>query len=207
MILPNAKFDILLIDPPWKYAKRSNRRTKFGLGASQRDLLSIDEMKALPVGNVCKPRSLVFMWTTMPMLDDALDIMSTWGFEYKTVGFTWIKVNKIDRKPVFGIGFYTKSNAELCLLGGRGDPSLKPMNNDVSSVILSPPLEFGYKPEETYERIDRMYPDLLKVELFAERGHEGPGWTQLKYENPSKTAYQKPGAKDMETLSWRGASV
>lgn len=190
MLLPNQKFDLVLIDPPWKYAKRSNRKTKFGLGASQEDLLSVKELRSLPLGNICKPQALLFMWTTMPMLKDALEIMTGWGFEYKTTAFTWIKVNKLDKKPVFGIGFYTKSNAELCLLGGRGDKSIKPRNNDVSSVVLSPPIEFSHKPEEIYHRIDRLYPDLQKVEFFAKTPHQGPNWTQMKYNNPSKTKYE-----------------
>ena len=190
MLLPNRRFDLVLIDPPWKYAKRSNRRTKFGLGASQEDLMSIKEIKALPVANIAKPESILLMWTTMPMLHDALTIMEGWGFEYKTVAFTWVKVNKLDRKPVFGIGFYTKSNAELCLLGGRGGHSIKPRNNDVSSMILSPPIEFSHKPEEVYRRIDRMYPDLRKVELFAKTPHQAPGWTQMRYSNPAKTEFE-----------------
>ena len=195
MLLPNQRFDIILLDPPWKYARRSNRKTKFGLGSSQEDMLSVKEMLSLPVANIAKPEALLFMWTTMPMLHDALTIMEAWGFEYKTTAFTWIKVNKLDRKPTFGIGYYTKSNAELCLLGGRGEHAIKPRNNDVSSVILSPPIEFSHKPEEVYQRIDRMYPDLQKVELFAKTPHKVPNWSQMKYSNPSKTQFEQDQIK------------
>ncbi len=186
MYLPNRQFDVILIDPPWKYSKRSNKNTKFGLGASQQDLLTTKEMKAYPVANIAKPECLLFMWTTMPMLKEAIEIMEAWGFEYKTNAFSWVKVNKLDKNPVFGIGFYTKSNVELCLLGSRGEKAIKPRNNDVSSVILHPPTEFAHKPTEVMERIDRMYPDLQKVELFAKEKWTGPGWTQLEYKNPSK---------------------
>lgn len=191
MYLPNRQFDLILIDPPWKYAKRSNRNTKFGLGASQRDLLTVKELMAYPVSNIAKPECLLFMWTTMPMLHDAIDIMTAWGFEYKTNAFTWVKVNKNDLRPVFGIGFYTKSNAELCLLGARGEKAIKPRNNDVSSVILHPPMEFAHKPVEVMERIDRMYPDLQKVELFAKEKWNGPGWTQMEYRNPAKEEMER----------------
>ena len=191
MYLPNQQFDLILIDPPWKYSKRSNKDTKFGLGSSQEDILPVKELKALPVVNLARPECLLLMWTTMPMLKDALEIMEAWGFEYKTNAFSWVKVNKNDLRPVFGIGFYTKSNVELCLLGSRGERAVKPRVNDVSSVILHPPMEFAHKPPEVMRRIDRMYPDLTKIELFAKEKWGGRGWTQMEYENPSKEEMER----------------
>jgi site-specific DNA-methyltransferase (adenine-specific) len=145
------------------------------------------------VANIAKPQSILLMWTTMPMLEDALRIMTAWGFEYKTNAFTWVKVNKKDLKPTFGIGYYTKSNVELCLLGSKGGKALKPQVNDVSSVILHPPMEFAHKPPEAMERIDRMYPHprFRKVELFSKEKYEGEGWTQMEYKNPSKEAMER----------------
>ena len=79
--------------------------------------MSIEDIKNLPVNDVADDDCMLFLWTTFPNLQEGLDVIKAWGFKYKTLGFSWIKLNKKNKKPFFGIGHYTKSNCECCLIG------------------------------------------------------------------------------------------
>lgn len=117
------------------------------------------------------------MWATMPMLPEALKVMKAWGFKYKTVGFTWMKQNRradglfAYNKDIFtGMGYWTRSNAELCLLGTRGHPQRKLAS--VRQAILSPIREHSRKPAEAYDRIEQLL-DGPYIELFARTRRRG----------------------------------
>jgi len=135
--------------------------------------MSIEDIEALPVAWLPANNAVLFLWTTPPRWEAALRVMKAWGFEYKTVGFTWMKTNPKSGGLFFGVGYYSKSNAEMCLLGTRGKV-LKPATNSVSSAVLSPRREHSRKPDEVIERISLMYPTQRKVELFARERR--PGW-------------------------------
>lgn len=64
------------------------------------------------------------MWATFPQIADALRVMEAWGFEYKTCAFVWIKKNRKSNTNFWGMGAYTRANAEICLLGVT--PGFKP---------------------------------------------------------------------------------
>ena len=91
---------------------------------------------------------------------------------YKTLGFSWIKLNSKNQHPFFGVGYYTKSNCEVCLLGIKG--KMKPISNKVSSVILSPRREHSRKPDEIRNKIVELFGDLPRIELFARE--KANGW-------------------------------
>ena len=97
----------------------------------------------------------------------------SWGFSYKTLGFSWIKTNKKNKKPFFGIGFYTKSNCEVCLLAIKGKPSNLKKSNYVSSCVISDREEHSKKPDEVRIRINELVGDVPKIELFARKKIEG----------------------------------
>lgn len=105
------------------------------------------------------------MWCTFPYLDKQIKLFEKWGFKYKTLGFSWIKTNKRDGKPFFGVGYYAKSNCEVCLLGIKG--KMKPITNKVSSCVMSPKEEHSKKPNTVRERIVQLFGDLPRIELFA----------------------------------------
>ena len=133
------KYQIIYADPPWKYNSRANHKTRFRGGAcGHYDLMTMDEIKKLPIPKMSAKNCALFLWTTFPYLDKQIKLFEHWGFKYRTVGFTWIKTNKRNGKPFFGVGYYAKSNAEVCLLGIKG--KMKPISNKISSVIISPPL-------------------------------------------------------------------
>lgn len=167
------KYSIIYTDPPWRYNARGNTKTRFGGGAmGHYETMSLDEIKALPVLDIAGDNSALFMWVTAPQLDRQAGVISAWGFRFVTVAFTWIKTNPKDGRPFFGVGHYTKSNPEFCLLGIRG--KMPVASNRVSSVIIAPRREHSRKPDEARDRIVQLFGDVPRVELFARE--TAPGW-------------------------------
>lgn len=159
------KYSIILADPPWLYNARNNPQTKFGSGMHIYSGMTTKDLCELPVSEIADTNCALFLWVTFPRLTDGLEVMKAWGFDYKTCAFTWVKTNKNNDKPFFGIGYYTKSNAELCLLGIKG--KMKPVSNSVSQIIISPREEHSKKPSIVRDKIDELFGDLNKIELFA----------------------------------------
>lgn len=124
------------------------------------------------INKISEENCLIFMWATFPNLKEALKLIENWGFQYKTLGFSWVKVNKKNKKPFFGIGFYTKSNCEVCLIGIKGKPSTLIKSNKVSSCIISERREHSRKPDEARERIDELVGQVPKIELFARQQYK-----------------------------------
>lgn len=169
------KYSIILADPPWKYNSRANHKTRFRGGAcGHYSLMSMDDIKALPVKAIADDNAVLFLWVTFPYLKEQLAVFEAWGFEYKTVAFTWVKLNANNLGTFFGVGYYTKSNAEVCLLGTKGKV-LKPVRNDIGSIILSPRREHSRKPDEVRQRIELLYPTCERIELFARQ--RVPRWS------------------------------
>jgi site-specific DNA-methyltransferase (adenine-specific) len=131
------KYKIIYADPPWAYKDKRDKHPRLCGGASAHyDTMSIADIKALPIQNIAAEDCMLFLWATFPNLQEALDLIKAWGFKYKTLGFSWIKTNSKNGKPFFGIGYYTKSNCEVCLIGVKGKPIKK--SNKVSSVVIAP---------------------------------------------------------------------
>lgn len=136
-------------------------------------VLDFKDIAKLPIPQLSAENAVLFCWATFPMLKEALFVIEKWGFKYKTLGFSWIKTNKKNGKPFFGIGYYAKSNCEVCLMAVKGK-TVKPVSNKVSSVIISPRREHSRKPDEAKERIVELFGDLSRIELFARQ--KTPGW-------------------------------
>lgn len=160
------KYSIIYADPPWSY---KDRRESHGGVLDHYPTMKLDDIKALqiPADENC----MLFLWATFPNLQEALDVIKAWGFKYKTLAFSWIKTNR-DGKPFFGIGYYTRSNCEVCLLGVKGKP-IK-VSNSVSSVIIAPREEHSKKPDIVREKIVTLCGDIPRIELFARQ--KTPGW-------------------------------
>ena len=167
------KYQIIYADPPWKYNSRANHKTKFRGGAcGHYDLMSMEEIKELPIRELADENCVLFLWVTFPYLKEQIKLFEHWGFEYKTLGFSWLKQNPKNRKLFFGVGYYAKSNCEVCLMGIKG--KMKPVSNKVSSAILSPREEHSKKPDEVRDRIVQLFGDIPRIELFARQ--KTPGW-------------------------------
>lgn len=163
------KYTIIYADPPWSYR---DRRKGQGGAKDHYPTMKLEDICNLPVKKITNDNAALFLWVTFPNLPEGLRVMESWGFKYKTLGFSWIKTNSKSRTPFFGIGYYTKSNCEVCLLGIKG--KMKPISNKISSVLIAPKEEHSKKPDIVRNNIVELFGNLPRVELFARES--SPGW-------------------------------
>ena len=166
----DKKYNIIYADPPWAFTAWSSKAQKHV--SKHYPTMTIQEIMDLPVGRLAEDNSVLLMWATFPNLPLALATIEAWGFQYKTCAFTWIKHNKKTPSLFWGMGYYTRSNAEICLLATKGKP-LKRLSHKVHSVITSPVEAHSKKPDETRERISELFGDLPRIELFARQYADG----------------------------------
>ena len=120
------KYSVILADPPWAFRAWSNK----GMGRSAEQHYStmrLEDIKALPVADLAAEDCVLFLWATFPMLKEALEVAEAWGFAYKTVAFTWVKENRKSPGLFWGLGYWTRANAEICWRPGavpNGSPPL-----------------------------------------------------------------------------------
>lgn len=165
------KYKVIYADPPWAYKVWSKK----GAGRSAEShypTMDIEAIKALPVGELADKDCALFLWITFPMLREAWGVMDAWGFTFKTVAFVWIKQCRRSDGLFTGMGYWTRANAEICLLATRGRP--KRAARDVKQVILSHVERHSQKPEEARRRIEALMGDVPRIELFARASP--PGW-------------------------------
>lgn len=155
------KYSIIYADPPWKY----------GPTIEHYPCVPLKEIYNFPIDKIAAENCALFLWVTFPILPEALETIRKWGFRYVTVAFNWIKTNKNNGKPFFGLGNWTRANAEICVLGIRG--KLKRKSNKISQVVLSPLREHSRKPDEIRDKIVELMGDLPRIELFARQTVKG----------------------------------
>jgi N6-adenosine-specific RNA methylase IME4 len=164
------KYKILYADPPWRYTDKCHSGKR---GADYKyKTMSIEDIANLPIKEITDDDCILFLWVTMPFIFEAKKIIEAWGFQYKTIGFGWVKKNKISDSLFFGMGNYTRSNLEICLLAVKGKP--KRVSKSVHSVIVSRIEHHSKKPDEARDRIVKLCGDLPRIELFART--KTPGW-------------------------------
>jgi N6-adenosine-specific RNA methylase IME4 len=172
-----GKYSIIYADPPWSYSDKSISSEKRWAGAENHyPCMSIEEIcnhtvDGKRIEEIAEDDAILFMWVTFPLLYESFPVFEAWGFEYKTVGFTWEKTNA-DGSPYMGLGNYTRSNAELCLLGRRGR-GLERKAADVRSLIRNPRLSHSEKPNVVRTAIIRLFGDVPRIELFARKKIRG----------------------------------
>lgn len=192
-------YRVLEGDPAWEHHAWNPKTSSRDVGR-QYPTMTDAQICALPVAEVAAENAVLFLWATMPTLPQALRTMEAWGFTYKTVAFVWIKTRKITEKRekdiakflaaiddakkldleafietflALGMGFFTRANAELCLLGTRGK-TLRRKSRSVRQIIIAPRREHSRKPhKETKKRMAQLY-DGPYLELFARQ--RWPGW-------------------------------
>jgi len=176
----NKKYQIIYADPPWSYYNDSSTKQNCAAAATKwiprppYDVMSSAEIMKLPVGSIAADDAILFIWTTDYHLNKCMDVIKAWGFEYKTVAFSWLKKTKAG-KPVCFMGAYTmKSGIEMCLLATRGKKahSLVKKHN-IRSLIESPRMEHSKKPDVARERIVELLGDIPRIELFARETSDG----------------------------------
>ena len=162
MNFPDKKYNIIYADPAWTYEDKALAGDR-GAGCKY-DLMGIDEICKLPVNQIADKDCILFIWGTWTHIKEVQTVIESWGFEYKTVGFVWIKKFSTGRNFI-GMGTWTRANTEYCLIATKGNP--KRINSGISQIIESIPDGHSSKPDMVRKRIIELVGDLPRIELFA----------------------------------------
>ena len=163
-------YGAILADPPWQFEAYSGPRVAQRAEKQHYDVMPTASLTdvALPAADPCA----LFLWVIDSHLDQGISLMKAWGFDYKTIAFIWVKTCKNDpTRPRMGMGLWTRKQAEVCILGTRGKVPRR--DKGVRQVIMAPRREHSRKPDEVYERIERLV-DGPYLELFARQSW--PNW-------------------------------
>ena len=173
----DKKYDVIYADPPWDYKQHGGQENGRGMAKAHYDTMKTEEICNLPVRNMANDRAFLFMWATFPNIKEALKVIEAWGFEYKTAAFVWVKRNRKSNSPFWGMGAYTRANAEVCLLAisKQTKPGQMVKRHDIHQIVYEPVEEHSKKPGIVREKIvELLGGDLPKIELFARQ--QFPGW-------------------------------
>jgi N6-adenosine-specific RNA methylase IME4 len=171
------KYKIIYADPAWKYFAGGNKNQSQHYAG-----MSIEEIKVLKVSELADEDCILFLWVTFPILPDAFKVMESWGFKYSTCGFNWVKKNKSGEGWFFGLGNWTRSNSELCLIATKGKPLR--FSASISQIIDTPVQEHSKKPDCVRDKIVELCGDLPRIELFARS--KTKGWDVWGNEAPKE---------------------
>ena len=168
------RYDVIYADPPWEYYNYNHSKAKRGQ-LKEYPLMTLDEICQMPVKNISSKNCILFLWATWPYLPESIQVIKSWGFEYYSIGFIWIKTNSKSGTVFWGMGNYTRSNSEPCLIGIKGKP--KRISASVHSVIHHPRSKHSTKPDIIRDKIVELMGDVPKIELFARQ--EVDGWSNF----------------------------
>lgn len=176
-------YDLILADPPWQY----NNKVSNGAADNHYNTTDLYSLKRLPIEKIASENSVLCMWYTGNFVREAYDLAEAWGFKVCTgFGFVWVKLNKnaggrIDANPpedMFDFmetlnaetringGNYTRANVEICLIATRGR-GLERKSASVRQIVYSCLGEHSEKPKEVHHRLEELYDDVPRIELFA----------------------------------------
>lgn len=161
--LPDSKFDVLLADPAWQFSNSGLG----GAAANHYPTMPTEEICKMGIPEITKENCVLFLWATNAMLEDALRVVKSWGFAYKT-NMVWIK----DKETYGKLGFYVMGKHELLLICTKG--KMTPFAKELPvSVIEAAKSKHSKKPEIVYEIIEKLYSGTKKIELFSRQKREG----------------------------------
>ena len=166
----NKKYNVIYADPPWAYKNTVTRAA----ASDHYPTMSCEELSEMQsaVKGITADDCVLFLWATFPTIKDALALIDAWGFVYKTIAFAWVKENRKSKGLFWGLGNWTRSNVEVCLLATKGKP--KRINAGVHSVVMAPIGRHSEKPSEVRDKIVKLCGDVPRIELFARQ--ESDGW-------------------------------
>lgn len=159
------KYDIIYADPPWPFRnKKTGGSMKSGAETNYKTM-SIVDICNLNIQSISNDDSVLFMWWVSSMPEEAIYVANSWGYTVKTMtAFTWIK-KTVNWKDHFGMGFYTRQQAENVLLAVKGKPAKQ--SNSVRQLIRARIGRHSEKPNEVRQEIVKLYGDIPRIELFA----------------------------------------
>ena len=165
-------FSLAYLDPPWSYKSDG---VSSGTGAHY-GAMSDGELARMPIRGLMKQDAVLAMWATAPKLDVAHRLLETWGFTFRTVFLTWIKVTASGQRPIYSSqGAYTRPNAEYLLVAVRGSLQVaKRTRALLGSVLETRRAEHSHKPNCVRDMLVTVFGDHTRIELFARETI--PGW-------------------------------
>ena len=167
---PNKKYNIIYADPAWSFKTYSDKG-KDRSPDNHYSVMSLQDIKQLPIKNIANDDCILFLWVTFPLLKEGFEVIDAWGFTYKTVAFNWVKKNKIKDSWFWGLGYWTRSNSELCLLATRGN--IKRKSASVHQIIDTPIEKHSKKPDIVKDKIIELVGEIPRIELFARETADG----------------------------------
>jgi len=168
MELPDKKYSIIYADPAWSYQGKMMNSSV----TDHYNVMSIDDICNLPVKDIAAENSILFMWVTLPKLNEFMKVVNAWGFEYKTTAFVWGKKNKKADSFFMGLGRWTRANPEICVLATKGKIERK--SKSIRQLQVFPVDKHSKKPDQFRDLILELCGDLPRIELFAR--NKTPGW-------------------------------
>ncbi|ELY3554443.1 DNA methyltransferase [Cronobacter turicensis] len=205
------KYSLIYADPAWSYGNTVSN----GAAAGHYDTMSLIDMKRLPVWELAAENAVLAMWHTGTHNREAMDLAEAWGFTVRTMkGFTWVKLNQLAEQHItkaleageiedfhdflhllnaqtrMNGGNHTRANTEDLLIATRG-AGLERKDASVKQVIYSPLGRHSAKPWEARHRLERLYGDVPRIELFSRSA--APGWDHWGNQCESSTVQLLPG--------------
>ena len=174
--LPNKKYNIIYADPPWHYGSKSAVNNTTGRAikplSDHYSTMSLQALKNMPIKNMTKDDAACFMWVTDSHIDEALEVLRSWGFAYKTIAFNWVKTTS-KGNYCKNVAPWTMKSSEICLLGIKGRMTKYKQANNIESLVIAQRTQHSQKPNEVRKRIEDLFGDLPRIELFARQKTDG----------------------------------
>ena len=166
-------YDVILADPPWSFDVWDKDTGSGRSATSHYNTMTLEDICNLRIANLANKNCALFLWAVWPsFIPNVGQVIESWGFKYKTVAWVWVKAKPSGFGFFTGMGYYTRANTEPCLLAVRGNMPVA--RHDIQALIYSPVREHSRKPDEQYAKIEKLYPNMKYLELFAR--HKREGW-------------------------------
>ena len=171
----SKKYQIIYADPAWEYKQSGSKTKSRGMAKQHYNTMTTEDICNLPIKDIKTDDAICFMWATFPNIDQALKVMESWGFTYKTAAFIWVKKNKKTDSYFWGMGAYTRANAEMCLIGiSKNTKAMTQVQSHAVHQIIDAPIErHSKKPDIVRDKIVELMGDVPRVELFAREKADG----------------------------------
>ena len=172
---PRGKYAVIYTDPCWAYYGDPDKDQAAG---KHYNMMTYEELRALPVRPLAAKSAVVLMWATGPKLDEAVDLLRAWGFYYRGIAYVWVKTTNAGQ-VIHGQGVrpsFTKPTTELVLVGSthKTGRTLPLQTEAQGQVVFAPRGAHSEKPLEVRERIEELFGDVPRLEMFARTC--APGW-------------------------------
>lgn len=182
--LPDKRYGVILADPEWQFVTYSADTGMDRSADNHYPTSPTGVIASRPVGDIAADDCVLFLWATVPMLPEAIEVMRAWGFAYRS-HVVWRKASRMDAKVVLGTGYWFRNGHELLLVGVRGKVPAPAMGTQWASLVDAEPLKHSQKPDRFYDLVEAYFPSLPKIELNARARRQG--WDAWGFEAPAQT--------------------